>query len=160
MRKMLESIQGNILYSLLLILGSALFGGVLTLIAFGFTRARNLAKNLRRFVFIYPMDDEDMHLVKDILTKNKINVRTTGTFEGSEKDAVWVIRYKEGMDLFNLIGKRKNTIPVVIYYPFRDGKIPDNISAEINKDYPYCEIVNSPMRLMNAVYSDLSLAFV
>lgn len=159
----METLQQNVSYdlfkNLLLFVSGGVVVAIIAIIKFWTNRLWTLSRNLTRPIYVLGPDDKEEREIKELLGHNKFKIRT-GTEDGSQKDALWIIRYQAGIDLFSLIAKRKNPMtPVIIYIPFREGTLPPEVFKQINVDYPYCDIVQSRIRLLNTVYTTLGLVF-
>lgn len=137
--------------------------GTIVVISFWLKRERRLIRNLKRPIMVFGSPENDMQFETDLLRKSKFF-----DIEGPHDDlrnlqvvqdhCLLIISYSKDGDRLKSVVKKaeENNIPLVIYA--KHGEINrDGEDMKMIGSYHLAEIANSPLRLMNLIFSILSI---
>lgn len=152
---------------LIILIAGAISGFVVAIIIISFwlKRERTLVKNLKRPIMIISSTQQDMKFEADLL-------RNSGFFsipddpsndlrnldDIREGYCLLILAYSKETTILNFAiqATRNSKVPVIIYA--KHGEIPpDGKDMDLIRGYYLAEIANSPLRLINLIFSILSV---
>ena len=126
-----------------------------------YKRNKKLHQNLKRPIYLYEMQKDNLERVRDILAETELNPQDTKTdikFLDSlnGKSSVCIVGYyhtstsdKQIKDIIDKLQNKK--IPLIVYAP--KSQIIDSNTYFVIQNYSYSEICNSPLRLVTLINS-------